>query len=288
MARMTPLPALLVLVSLIAAPARADADREIVKVNGTTIRQSEVMEKLWQRYGPETLDEMIDGLLLRQEAQRKNINAASAEVDRRLARLREQLPDPKALEAQLQQSGSSIDKLKQELSEQVELEKLVAGEKKLSVRDDEIKEAFEKHKDELARPEGVHLRHIMVATEAEADDVIKHLKAGADFRELAREKSLAPTGKINGGDYGVVTRGLLPREIEDVAFAMKPNELRKLESGKSWHVLQALERRPAQPAVYAKVKDDLRQALLEEKIKAVLPDYKRALRAKADIQPLGS
>ena len=61
-------------------PAFAQADKEIVKVNGTSIRQSEVMEKLWQRYGVETLDEMVDELLLRQEALKRNIKADQGEV----------------------------------------------------------------------------------------------------------------------------------------------------------------------------------------------------------------
>lgn len=274
--------------SLISASASAAGDRDIVKVNGTTIRQSEVMEKLWQRYGPDTLEEMIDDLLLRQEAQKKNVKAEQSEVDRRLARLKEQLPDPKQLDAQLAQNGSSIEKLKRDIGDQVALEKLIAADKKLAVKDEELKQAFEKHKDELGRPEAVHLRHIMVGSESEADALIKSLDNGADFKELAKEKSLAPTGKMNGGDYGFVTRGILPPEIEEVAFTMKPKELKKLPSGKGWHILQALEKRPAEPAVYAKVKDDLRQALLEEKIKAVLPEYKHQLRAKAEIQPLGS
>jgi foldase protein PrsA len=280
--------ALALALSLISRPAAAAGDRDIVKVNGTTIRQSEVMEKLWQRYGPDTLEEMIDDLLLRQEAQKRNIKPESSEVDRRLARLKEQLPDPKLLETQLAQNGSSIDKLKQDIGDQVALEKLIAGERKLSIKDEELKQAFDKHKDELGRPEAVHLRHIMVSTEAEADDVIKHLNNGADFKALAREKSLAPTGKMNGGDYGFVTRGILPPDIEEVAFGMKMKDLKKLQSGKGWHILQALERRAAEPAVYAKVKEDLRQALLEEKIKAALPEYKHQLRAKAEIQPLGS
>src|SRR5688572_26330585 len=119
---MSPL-SLIAALALAAVPAHAD--RDIVKVNGTTIRQSEVMEKLWQRYGAETLEEMVDDLLLRQEVTKRKIKAEGPEVERRLSRLREQLPDPKALEAQLKQSGSSIDNLKRELGAQIERERLI-------------------------------------------------------------------------------------------------------------------------------------------------------------------
>jgi foldase protein PrsA len=274
--------------ALVFAATPARADRDIVKVNGTTIRQSEVMEKLWQRYGAETLEELVDDLLLRQEIQKRKIKADAAEVERRLGRLREQLPDPKALEAQLQSSGSSIDKLKQELGAQIERERLIIADKKLAVAEDDIKKAFDEHKNELGRAEGLHLRHIMVATEAEAKETLRQLQNGADFQKLAKEKSLAPTGKINGGDYGFVSKGMLPPDIETVAFSMKSGEMKTLPSGKGWHILQALERRPPQPAVYAQVKDDLRELLLQQKIKQVLPDFMRSLREKADIKPQGS
>jgi parvulin-like peptidyl-prolyl isomerase len=81
---------------------------------------------------------------------------------------------------------------------------------------------------------------------------------------------------------------MLPPDIENVAFSLKKDEMKVFSSGKGWHILQALERRPPEPAAYAKVKDALRQALLQEKIKAVLPEFKRELRQKADIKPQGS
>ena len=123
-----------------------------------------------------------------------------------------------------------------------------------------------------------------MASRQDADTVVADVKAGQDFGQLARERSLAPTGKINGGDYGLVAKGMLPLEIEQTAFSMKTQELRVLPSSKGFHVFQTLDRRPAAPAQFAKVKDDLREALLQEKIKAALPDALRELRAKADIK----
>lgn len=267
-----------------AALAFAQTDREVVNVNGTPIRQSEVFDRLWKLYGPATLDDMVDELLLRQAVERSKISVPQTEVDRRFKKVQEQFQDPKLLEAELANAGSSVDKLKQELHEEIAREKLLVQADKLSVGDPELKKAFEEHKDELGQREAVHLRHIMVANQKDADDVLAAVKGGADFKQLARERSLAPTGKINGGDYGFVSKGMLPPEIEEVAFAMKPNELKVIPSPKGFHVIQALEQRSAQPAQYAKVKDDLREMLLQQKVKAALPDYVKQLRAKADIK----
>jgi len=267
-----------------AVAAHAQLDREIVRVNGTPIRQSEVFDRLWKQYGPATLDDMVDELLLRQAVESSGIKVPPAEVERRFAQVKEQFQDPKLLEAELANAGTNVDKLKLELRDELAREKLLAQAEKLGVTDAELKKAFDEHKDELGQREAVHLRHILVGTQKDADDVVAAVKGGADFKQLAREKSLAPTGKINGGDYGFVSKGMLPPEIEQVAFSLKPNELKVIPSDKGFHVLQALERRPSQPAQFAKVKDDLRELLLQEKIKAALPDYVKQLRAKADIK----
>ncbi|MBI3553188.1 MAG: peptidyl-prolyl cis-trans isomerase [Elusimicrobia bacterium] len=268
-------------------PASAQADKDIIKVNGTTIRQSEVMQRLWDRFGAETLDEMVDELLLRQAVAAKKISPEAAQIDRRLAKMRAQFSDEKVFESQLAEAGSSLDKLKKDITEGISRELLVVGERKLKVDDEELKSAFDSHKDELGTQEGVHLRHILVKTDAEAQEISKKIKVGADFKKLAAEKSLAPTGKINGGDYGFVTKGMLPPEIEQIAFALKPQEVRLVSSEKGVHILQALDRRPAAPAKFEAVKEDLRELLLQQKVKQALPEFVIELRKKADIQPQG-
>jgi foldase protein PrsA len=273
--------------SLLISPAAAQADRDVVKVNGTTIRQSEVMQRLWEHYGAETLDEMVDELILRQEVAAKKIEPPASDIDKRVAKMRAQFSDPKLFETQLAESGSSMDKLRGDIKFSLARQELIVKEKRLKVDEAELEKAFAEHRAELATPEGVHLRHILVATEAEAKQIVDQVKAGADFKKLAAEKSLAPTGKINGGDYGFVVKGMLPAEIEQIAFSMKPNELRIVPSEKGQHVLQALERRPAAPAKFDAVKDELKDILLQQKIKEALPSYLAELRKKADIQPQG-
>src|SRR5579883_1827222 len=130
------------LIAFSALSARAEADREVVRVNGTPIRQSEVMERLWQRYGDQTLDEMIDELLLRQAAQKDGVKVSPAEIEKRFTQVKSQFTDPKIMEAQLEQYGSSVDKLKQQIGEEIGREKVVMARKKIVVTDDELREAF--------------------------------------------------------------------------------------------------------------------------------------------------
>ncbi|MBI5238915.1 MAG: peptidyl-prolyl cis-trans isomerase [Elusimicrobia bacterium] len=271
---------------LLAAPARAEGDRDIVSVNGTTIRQSEVMDRLWKRFGPGTLDEMIDELLLRQASRSAGLKPDEGEVERRFKKLKAQFDNPALFENQLKRDGSSEEKLKAELAEQIVLRKLIVSAHKLSVADEELRKTFQDKREKLASPETAHLHQIFVKTEAEAKEVVAKLKDGADFAALARAKSLAPTGQY-GGDYGFVPRDMLPDEIGKIVFSMKDGEVRVVSSAQGFFVLKVSGRKPSRPARFEEVKDDLRDVLLQQKMKAVLPDYLQELRRKAEIKPLG-
>lgn len=276
--------ALILAASAAAAPVPgASEDKVIVSVNGTPIRQSEVVARLLKRYGSSALDEMIDETLLRQAAKKAGIGSDEKEVDRRLGKLQEQFGSRDLFVSQLEQAGSSLAKVKEDLSEEIVRERLVAKEKAIAVTDDEVKKAFAENKDKLGAPEAVHLRHILVAQEADAKALVEKIKAGADFKALAREKSMAASGKSAGGDYGFVAKGMLPPEIEDIAFALKPGEIRIVPGPRGSHILQVLETRAPKPAAFADVKDDLREMLLADKIKKAAPEYLAALRAKAKV-----
>lgn len=277
---------------LIAAPVRAaganvPGDFDVVRVNGTAIRQSEVLERLWKRYGSQTLEEMIDELLMRQAAAAKKVTAAPAEVDRRFARLQAQFGSRELLVSQLEQAGTTVAKVKEDLAEEIVRERLVVDAKGLKVGDDELKKAFDANKDKLGKPEAAHLRHILAKTEAEANELVAKIKGGADFQTLAREKSLAASGKAAGGDYGFVSRGMLPPEIDEVAFSLKAGELKVVPGPRGQHILQVVEKRAAQAASFDEVKEDLREMLLAEKLKDASQPYLLELRRKADIKTPG-
>jgi len=282
----------IVAAALIAAPARAaganvPGDFDVVRVNGTAIRQSEVLERLWKRYGSQTLEEMIDELLMRQAAAAKKITATPAEVERRFARLQAQFGSRELLVSQLEQAGTTVAKVKEDLAEEVVRERLVMDAKGLKVGDDELKKAFDANKDKLGKPEAVHLRHILAKNEADANELVAKIKGGADFLTLAREKSLAASGKAAGGDYGFVSRGMLPPEIDEVAFSLKAGELKVVPGPRGQHILQVVEKRAAQTASFDEVKEDLREMLLAEKLKDASQPYLLELRRKADIKTPG-
>ncbi|HIH89305.1 TPA: peptidylprolyl isomerase [Candidatus Bathyarchaeota archaeon] len=70
----------------------------------------------------------------------------------------------------------------------------------------------------------VRASHILVEKQSQALKVLEELKAGADFKELAKKYSTCPSGK-KGGDLGQFGRGQMVREFEQAAFALKTGQV---------------------------------------------------------------
>ncbi len=93
----------------------------------------------------------------------------------------------------------------------------------------------------------VHARHILVATQAEAEQIINRLKEGEDFATLAAELSTDTSNKDQGGDLGWFGRGQMVAEFEEAAFngeiGLYPFPV---ETSYGFHVLEILgkEERP--------------------------------------------
>ncbi len=87
----------------------------------------------------------------------------------------------------------------------------------------------------------IHAQHILVKTEGEALEILFDLKHGKSFEDVAKAKSLCPSGK-KGGDLGWFGRNQMVKEFETAAFALKPGELSKpVRTQFGWHVIKVVE-----------------------------------------------
>jgi peptidyl-prolyl cis-trans isomerase C len=130
-------------------------------------------------------------------------------------------------------------------------------------------------------------RHILVATEAEAKDIIakltKDLKA---FAGLAKEKSMDPGSKANGGDLGWFNpAGMVPEfgaavaKLEKGKFTAEP-----VKSQFGYHVIVLDDSRAITPPPLEQVKEQLKQQVQRNNLKAFFDDMK----AKAKIDIVGA
>jgi parvulin-like peptidyl-prolyl isomerase len=86
------------------------------------------------------------------------------------------------------------------------------------------------------------VRHILVETEEEAQDVVAELEDGADFAALAEERSTDPGSGAQGGDLGSNPRGAFVPEFDDAAWDAEVGEIvGPIESQFGFHVLEVTD-----------------------------------------------
>ena len=111
--------------------------------------------------------------------------------------------------------------------------------------------------------EEVQARHILVATEGEAETVIKRLEKGEGFAALAGELSLGPSAS-RGGDLGYFLAEEMVQAFSDAAFALQPGELSvPVETEFGWHVIRLEDRRVVPPPSFEDLSEQIR-AFLEQ------------------------
>jgi len=83
--------------------------------------------------------------------------------------------------------------------------------------------------------------HILVATEVEAKEIKKLLDQGADFKQLAEERSKGPNAK-NGGDLGIITKGDLLPELDKAISSLSVGQISDvIKSDLGFHIFKRTE-----------------------------------------------
>lgn len=133
----------------------------------------------------------------------------------------------------------------------------------------DLRRAYEDQKDRFRNPERLKVRHILIKTtgkpdaevsklQAKAEDLLKQIKGGANFADLAKKNSEDPGSAVNGGDLGYIVKGQTVKNFEEAAWALKPGELSnvvKTEYG--FHILQLQEKENARVRPFEEVKAEL-------------------------------
>jgi peptidyl-prolyl cis-trans isomerase C len=148
-----------------------------------------------------------------------------------------------------------------------------------AISDAAIQADYEKNYANKPGPEQVDARHILVASQAQAQQIIDQLNKGADFAKLAQKYSIDPGAK-NGGELGWFSQDQMVKPFADAAFALKPGTYTKtpVQTQFGWHIILSEGQRTAPPPKLADVQQQIRQELgnaaIEQTLKSVRADVK--------------
>ena len=125
-----------------------------------------------------------------------------------------------------------------------------------------------------------HARHILVATEGFARNLIGKLDKGANFADLAKSDSIDPS-KDNGGDLGWFTPSGMVKPFADAVVQLKPGEYthEPVHTQYGWHIIKLEGTRDLAVPSFDSVKQRLVQIVKQNKFKA----YEDTLIQKAKI-----
>ncbi len=163
------------------------------------------------------------------------------------------------------------------------LEKDVMSKNK--VTEQEVKDYYNKHKEDFTTTSQIRASHILVKTEAEANKVLARLKKGEKFEEIAKKESLDTASAKNGGDIGFFARGQLVPEFEKAAAGLKVGELSgPVKTPYGYHIIKVTDRKTGPVVEFDRVKDVISQRLSGEKQKEAFDNYINELRKNYKVE----
>jgi len=162
-----------------------------------------------------------------------------------------------------------------------EIEDLIIGQTYLQraiderVSDATLETAYQEFLKENPPQRQLKARHILMETEEAAKEVIVALDGGADFAELAKERSTGPSG-ANGGDLPPFKAGEMVPEFSDAAFAMDvgTHSTEPVKTQFGWHVIKLEESTMTEPPAKEAVEQQLRGELEQQAAAAVYDELR--------------
>jgi peptidyl-prolyl cis-trans isomerase D len=144
----------------------------------------------------------------------------------------------------------------------------------VQVSDDMLKQQYQANIQQYQVPNRVHVEHILFMTvgktdaeveeiKKKAEEVLKQVKKGGKFEDLAKKYSEDPGSKDKGGDLSWITQGQTVPEFERTAFSLSPGQVSDLvKTQYGFHIIKVLEKETAHTKPFEEVKDSLRAPLL--------------------------
>jgi peptidyl-prolyl cis-trans isomerase D len=183
----------------------------------------------------------------------------------------------------------------------IDLSKIQNG---VQVTHDELQSYYNQHRDQYRVAEQAKVSHILIKTplpgpdgkvdekgvaeaQRRAEDLLKQLKAGAKFEDLARKYSEDPGSAKEGGSLGWIGKGRTVPEFEKAAFSLPKGQISDLvKSSYGFHIIRVDDRQDAHMKTLEEVKDQIEPTLKQQKAQQIAQKQAEDLLQQAKTQGL--
>lgn len=296
-------------------PVPAELPDVVARVNGEAISRTDFEQALknveGRAGGPipaerrdeilrEVLDQLVTIHVLEQEAKTRSVTVSDSEVDAQIAEIRKQFQTEEEFTKALGERGLTLARLREDARREMAIARMVEAEvrPKIDVKEQDVKSFYDQNPDQFQQPETIRASHILLradqaapesdkqATRAKANDVLKEIRAGADFAEMAKKYSQDGSAS-NGGDLNYFQRGQMVAPFEEAALALKPGQVSDVvETQFGYHIIKLTDRQPPRTVPLDQVAQRIGEFLLMRAQQERANEFIMALRAKSKIEVL--
>ena len=293
----------------------AIVDRIVAQVNNDIITQSELEQMIkYLQMDPATggkvkdneamrrqmLDALIDRKLAKEEAKRIGITVSDKEVQKAVEEIkqRNKITDDEAFARQLAKDGLTLDQLRQQLTEQLQRDRLiqVMVRNKVKVSEEEVRRFYEEYQRRGGAEGAVRLTVMELpypaggsddqkeATRALAEQVFNEVRSGKTMEAIAQKLQAEGKGaKIIDPGY-VNPKALDPRFAEFIE-RLKPGEVVPVRNPSGFQIIKMVDRKGAGPgATFEQAKPQIQSMVMQQEMEKKFSEWVKQLREKALIK----
>jgi parvulin-like peptidyl-prolyl isomerase len=270
-----------------------EIDESLAQILLSTEEGKKVLKEL-KKY---KLEELINNKLLEIGAKRKGYELSAEEKEelyrKQIADLKENnnITEEQLVNLLNNQGIASLEDYREiflsnpNLNINLYLEKEVfAG---ISIDEVELREFYEKNKEEFRKEAGVEVSHILLANEKDAEGVYSRLNQGESFEELARNFSIDKGSAEQGGLLGYIEKGDVNEGFTELAFSLKRGQYSKpFKTQYGFHIIKVNEKISGGIPLFEEVKEEIENNLIGKKRQQILSELLIKLREEMKIEIL--
>lgn len=276
---------LAVLLALQVSGGGETVDEVAAVVNGEPIYKAELFDVLYATGGKDALDQIIARKLIAQEGARLGLEITEEDMEEEVNTIVAESfgGSYEDFLSVLTLYGLSEEAFREDAKLNLLVRKLAMAE--IDPTEEEARQYFEDNRLLFEQPEEVEARHILVADQETADEVVALLNAGGDFAELAAEYSIDFNNKDNAGYLGFFSRGEMVQEFDEAAFALEVGEISApVQTDFGFHIIELLDHREEETVEFNAISDEVMDSLIESKIPEVINALVARLFETAEIE----
>jgi parvulin-like peptidyl-prolyl isomerase len=217
-------------------------------------------------------------------AEERDITVTDEELETRLGELKDQFfdGDEAKYKEELDKQGLTDEQVRKDLRTRMLSEKIfeqVTAD--VEVSDEDVQAYYDENQAQFEQPASRDVRHILVKTKKQADDIHKQLENGGNFAKLAKQYSQDPASKDDGGKF-TAQKGATVAPFDKVAFEIETGELSEpVKTQFGWHIIEATgDVTDATTQPLADVEEQISTTLLDTKKNEAINKWVEDLKAR--------